>query len=153
VNQKKTQDNNGLRALIDELYARIVRVGTSSSAAIAALITQLLGIFPLYGASFVTVTNSLTPTSSGAWKFTADTSAGPISLRLTGTPVANQLLMVSIIGSASNPLNITPTLPAGVTIWNPSTGAFAATATITGGPGSVAWWQYDATNNRFVEIV
>jgi Na+/glutamate symporter len=146
-----------LRSLIDELYARVAHAVSSSAtavaAALAALIAQLLGIFPLYGALFTSVAHTATPTPSGAWKFAADTSAGPVNLTLTGSPAANQLLIVSVIGTASNPVNITPTLPAGVTIWNPATGAFATSATLTGGPGTTAWWQYDAPNNRFIEIV
>jgi len=117
------------RSDIDELYARGNKPGTS-------------------GIPFTEVAHTATPIVSSAWNFAADTTAGPVNLILDGAINANQPLGVSIIGSASNPVNVTA--PAGTTIWDPSSGAFAATATLTGGPGTAAQWQYDGPNSRFI---
>lgn len=108
------------------------------------------GVTPI-NSPFTEVAHTATPIETSAWKFAADTTNGPVNLVLTGTPAANQLLIVAPIGTASNPVNITA--PAGMTIWNPSTGAFAASATMTGGPGNPAQWQLDTPNNRFIQIV
>lgn len=108
------------------------------------------GVTPITS-PFQELSHTATPITSAAWKYAADTSGGPVNLILTGTPATNQLLIMAVIGSVSNPVNITA--PAGTVIWNPATGAFAASASITGGPGAAAQWQYDAPNSRFIEIV
>lgn len=98
---------------------------------------------------FTFVSSTPFAVSTSGLKLAVTTTGSPIRLNL---PVLSNLaiLIVTAIGG-SNPIVIAP---ASGTIWDPSSSAFEATATLTNGAGGAnGWWQYDAPNTRFIELV
>lgn len=90
--------------------------------------------------------------AAGASKIGVTSSTGTVTLTLpalAGLP--NLWTLIVVAQGATNPIVIAP--PSG-TIWDPSTSAFASTATLSNGAGGdTGWWQFDKPNSRFIEIV
>lgn len=87
-------------------------------------------------------------------KFAVTTTAGPVTLEVDSTKLADQTILIFVDTGEDanvNPITFAPTGAAGLTVQDPSTGTFAATGKITSQGGN-AWWQWDQTNNRFVLI-
>jgi hypothetical protein len=98
---------------------------------------------------FTFVSSTPFAVSASGLKLAVNTTSAPIRLNLPALPNLALLLVTAIGGS--NPIVIAP---ASGTIWDPSASAFGATATLTNGAGGAnGWWQYDAPNNRFIELV
>lgn len=103
----------------------------------------------------VVAVNGATPAVAlGQYKFAVDSTNAPANVQLAlAYPDRTLLIFSDVAGkSAVNPINVTPTTPGGVLIWDPSTAAFAATAHLESASGGAWWFQYRAATNKWIQV-
>lgn len=104
------------------------------------------------GAEGFTYVSANATVAENASKIVVLASAGTVRLTLPAlTTLPDGWLIQVTAQGCTSPIVVNP--PTG-TIWDPSMGTFNGTATLPNGAGgTIAWWQFDKTNSRFVQIV